>query len=562
MASPKASRRSNEVVTVQQLISFAARKKNVLLSGLHGIGKTEMIVQTFSQHFGTKNVDWIYLNGATIDPWLQFIGCPKSVINDNGEEVMRVIPPESMPNTIRAIFMDEINRASKEVRNALMELIQFRSINGRSFPNLEVVWSAVNPGTNSDYDVELLDPAQEDRYPVQIALPYMVNEHFFKDRFGDSLGKKACDWWNGLNQDERLLVSPRRLEEAVVGYLEGDELRFYLSDKVKHSDLANVLDAARKKNMFEEYLQGLTPDQIGVLFTFDKVLEKASFFEDNVAVFEKKVLPHLTDEVVSAIFDHNRGLQKVRTAIGKSSRKPKRHVSTIVSAKVSLDSVINEMLRGDIAPKRQAPEPFLDSLAESYPHLEEAASRDAVNFKSLVAYTGCNTKVDQAMVNWNTLTKDFRDPMEKAVYAMLFARKNRSDKAGISSVFKEIVDGLTWDFKKLISEHSHVEVKAFLLEIAVTSVLVSELRQQYKRGSFISHSSQADGFFDSGSLRQIASVVGKILRSGDLKREIAGAAVDHIDAIHAAYARSTGEKKQNRNVANAFIKHVSAFLAP
>ena len=41
--------------------------------------------------------------------------------------------------------MDEFSRAHKKVRNAVMELIQFKSINGRKFKNLKIVWAAINP---------------------------------------------------------------------------------------------------------------------------------------------------------------------------------------------------------------------------------------------------------------------------------------------------------------------------------------------------------------------------------------------------------------------------------
>ena len=62
--------------------------------------------------------------------------------DDNGNSYLDLVrPQEFQDDEVEAIFMDEFSR-HKKVRNAVMELIQFKSINGRKFKNLKIVWAA------------------------------------------------------------------------------------------------------------------------------------------------------------------------------------------------------------------------------------------------------------------------------------------------------------------------------------------------------------------------------------------------------------------------------------
>ena len=55
-------------------------------------------------------------------------------------------PPLPVTSSTKIIdIFDELNRAKPKVRNAVMELIQFRSINGIKFNNLRMIWAAINP---------------------------------------------------------------------------------------------------------------------------------------------------------------------------------------------------------------------------------------------------------------------------------------------------------------------------------------------------------------------------------------------------------------------------------
>ena len=155
-------------ITNNKLDFWLKKNKNVLLIGNHGVGKTSIVMDGFERNGLVLNESYKIFSGGTLDPWTDFIGIPKKVTNEDGEDHLEYIRPEYMNDKLEAIFMDEYNRTNPKVRNALMELIQFKSINGRKFPNLKVVWAACNPPSDDDfnYDVEEVDEAQGDRFQI------------------------------------------------------------------------------------------------------------------------------------------------------------------------------------------------------------------------------------------------------------------------------------------------------------------------------------------------------------------------------------------------------------
>lgn len=248
-------------VTPQKLLFWLDKRYNVLLSGRHGIGKTAMIVEAFK----ARNLRWAYFSTATMDPFIDFIGVPvKTEIEapkpipledalgiDTGGlgkklSVIELIRPRwIVENDFQAIFLDEYNRSHKRIRNATMEMIQFGTINGKPFSSdLRCIWAAINPEEDDaelKYDVEPLDPAQRDRFVVQVDLPYVCDSAYFEREYGETQGKAAVQFWKDLPDDVKLAVSPRRLEYAVKAYRDGADLRDILPEKANPSRLASML---------------------------------------------------------------------------------------------------------------------------------------------------------------------------------------------------------------------------------------------------------------------------------------------------------------------------------
>lgn len=234
-------------------------RKNVLFVGAHGVGKTAMVKEVFDRN----NLNWMYFSAATMDPWCDFIGVPKEkkdnelpesfltikelllhskklamnwiianwkvsaedaaeVINHvenkkESEAYLELVRPEAFASgKVEALFFDEYNRSPKKVRNAVMELIQFKSINGMEFPNLKVVWAAINPYDEEEtYQVEEIDPAQLDRFQITVEVPNKPNNEYFSNKFGERNANTAIQWWGDLPPEIKKIVTPRRLDYAL-----------------------------------------------------------------------------------------------------------------------------------------------------------------------------------------------------------------------------------------------------------------------------------------------------------------------------------------------------------
>lgn len=244
------------IVDNKALKLYAKNGINVLLEGHHGVGKTAVIKEVFNNVFGEINKDWLYFSGSTMDAWTNFVGCPKTSIDNNGLEVLDIVPPKAMAyNTVKAIFIDEYNRAPKAVRNAVMELLQFKSVNGRSFSNLQVVWGAVNPLDEEEtYDVEALDPAQQDRFEIQIKIPYQLNKEYLTQRHGD-IALAFIDWWTKLPDHSKSLVSPRRLDKAIFIYGIGGNLNHVFDKKINTTELLKKIKAVSIEQRFNALIK-------------------------------------------------------------------------------------------------------------------------------------------------------------------------------------------------------------------------------------------------------------------------------------------------------------------
>jgi hypothetical protein len=198
---------------------------NVLLRGKHGVGKTARILEAFKRN----NLRYQYFSASTMDPWVDFIGVPKERMDEKGNPYLDLVRPKNFQNDeVEAIFLDEFNRSSKKVRNAVMELIQFKSINGKKFNNLKIVWAAINPEDEevNKYDVEALDPAQMDRFHVILNIPYAPDADYFRTKYGRDTADIALQWWKEtLKDNEKDLVSPRRLDYMLDIFNKGGDLK-------------------------------------------------------------------------------------------------------------------------------------------------------------------------------------------------------------------------------------------------------------------------------------------------------------------------------------------------
>lgn len=296
------------MISEANLSFWIKNQYNVLFRGKHGVGKTATILGAFANH-GLK---FQYFSASTMDPWVDFIGVPKEKIDENGNSYLDLVRPKHFQNDqVEAIFLDEFNRSSKKVRNAVMELIQFKSINGKKFNNLKIVWAAINPEDDEDgkYDVEALDPAQLDRFHVCIDVPYTPHAPYFREKYGQAMADVAITWWKELNKEQKNLVSPRRLDYAIDMHTKGGDLKFVLPNNVNTNKLVLELSS------------GSISKRLKTLFETKNEVESKSFLavENNYAVsypyilkqkdYQQFFLPLLSEEKLIGLMAKNKEIE-------------------------------------------------------------------------------------------------------------------------------------------------------------------------------------------------------------------------------------------------------------
>lgn len=229
--------------------------RNVLFVGKHGVGKTSQIKSCFERNGLEHGKNYLYFSASTLDPWVDLVGVPEKTVSPDGSAYLELVRPKALANgEVVAIFFDEFNRAPKKVRNAVMELMQFRSINGLVFPNLKCIWAAVNP-EDGEYDVEKIDPAQKDRFHIIQEIAYKPNRDWFAKKFDAGTADAAIEWWNDLPYEEKDKVSPRRLEYALDEFFIGGSVQDVLPVSCNVNKLLQGLKNGpienKLKNLFE-----------------------------------------------------------------------------------------------------------------------------------------------------------------------------------------------------------------------------------------------------------------------------------------------------------------------
>jgi len=212
-----------------KLFKLMKARRNVLLVGLHGVGKTTIIL-TIAKWLKLRVK---YLSAATMDPYADLAGIP--VVNAE-KKLVEFIHDSDLDN-YDMFFIDEINRPSNtKVLNGLLELVQFLSVQGRKFTNLKMIWSGMNP-PNQNYNVDDLDPTLLDRFHHYFDLPSVYSLPFFEYKFGTAMAQILVGWALQLSDDKRKAVTPRRLEYIgqAVNLFEND------SDMVSSSVMAGTV---------------------------------------------------------------------------------------------------------------------------------------------------------------------------------------------------------------------------------------------------------------------------------------------------------------------------------
>lgn len=321
------------IISPERFDMWVKMELNVLLRGKHGVGKTHVILQECAK----RGLNVQYFSTSTLDPWTDLCGIPRpkkiKVANKVEEYIDYVRPLLLQKDELDLVILDELNRSNKKVRNALMELIQFRSINGFKFNRLKNVIGIINPEDDKEtYDIEPMDPAQLDRFQIQIDVPFAPDEDYFLNKFGAN-GRVGIEYWNNLTIELRDDVSPRRLDYALslakAGYKE--HITDVLPHRVHPQKLIQALDSKSMIEVVEELVNAGNKKAINkwinVPNNFDNAIELITNNERYLAAFIEEIHPEkranlirTCPEVLKYVcekFDSNPSLEKSLSDIGE-----------------------------------------------------------------------------------------------------------------------------------------------------------------------------------------------------------------------------------------------------
>jgi GTPase SAR1 family protein len=232
--------------TYAKLVELARNHFNVLLTGTHGVGKTTLC-KRIQRDLGIEHVK--YYSAATLDPWVDVVGIP---VPDG--DSLRFYRPSDL-NEAEWVIFDEINRSHTKVQNALLEMVQFRTINGQPLPNLKMVWAMQNP-PSSIYQVTELDPAMVDRFHARVTLTAQPSAAYYMTTCVIPMDTATAlvDWWTkDLKDEDHELVTPRTLES--IGHLisKSVDWKFALGEGlgVPMSALENRIDGCAGLTQYE-----------------------------------------------------------------------------------------------------------------------------------------------------------------------------------------------------------------------------------------------------------------------------------------------------------------------
>ena len=266
-------------------------RKPILLRGRHGVGKSCVVYQTA----GAMGLPVVERRASQMTEG-DLVGLP--VIQG---EVTTFNPPDWFKQACNepvALFLDEVDRATPEVRQGIFELTDSRKLNGHVLHPDTLIFAAVNGGEHGvQYQVGDMDPAELDRRTVFDVEPTV------EDWLDWAKGNVDGVIWDFINQNRGHLehtgdfepnkVYPSRrswdrLNECLVaaGFLT-DELRKAQLPTIYELGCAFVgFDAAvALRDFCEKYERQVTIQMILDVGELDKVAEFS--INDHSALVEK-----------------------------------------------------------------------------------------------------------------------------------------------------------------------------------------------------------------------------------------------------------------------------------
>ena len=137
----------------------------VLVRGRHGVGKSEIVYQIAA----ARDLPVVERRASQMTEG-DLLGLPDTTDTASGRKATTWNAPDWMVTACEQpvlLFLDEVDRATMEVRQGLFELTDSRKINGWQLHPETLIVAAVNGGEHgAQYQVGEMDPAELDRWTV------------------------------------------------------------------------------------------------------------------------------------------------------------------------------------------------------------------------------------------------------------------------------------------------------------------------------------------------------------------------------------------------------------
>lgn len=297
---------------VSKLIGANAEDKvstAILIKGCHGIGKSQIINQ-IAKELGMECVTFMCSQVADVG---DVIGLPSikhyKVNVATGEEteiqeseivaldrtkyshISRTVfnPPYwYKADKPVVLFFDEINRARKEISNALMQITLEHKILNFSLPKGTRIFAAINPNDSGEYDVEDMDPAKYDRFAVYDLVP--SPQEWLE--FAEAEGIHPCiiNYISKNHSDLDPYSNQQLVKVANSGgnnVLPSRRSWHQLSDVLKNGDKEHLFDGKEGKKFLIELVSGYVGNATAVNFAAAYNLDDGVDIEKMLTKFTK-----------------------------------------------------------------------------------------------------------------------------------------------------------------------------------------------------------------------------------------------------------------------------------
>tara|TARA_R110001583_G_scaffold25626_3_gene92678 strand:- start:197 stop:1276 length:1080 start_codon:yes stop_codon:yes gene_type:complete len=166
----------------------------VLIRGRHGVGKSEVVYMIAEQ----RDLPVVERRASQMTEG-DLLGLPDTTDLSDGRKATTWNAPDWLVTACTQpvmLFLDEVDRATMEVRQGLFELTDSRKINGWRLHPETLIVAAVNGGEHgAQYQVGEMDPAELDRWTVFDVEPST------EDWLTWATGKVHSVLWDFINQN-------------------------------------------------------------------------------------------------------------------------------------------------------------------------------------------------------------------------------------------------------------------------------------------------------------------------------------------------------------------------